>query len=114
MQCIPDATSIFFSNMSASKNVGVSVAPRTYSFECVQCRQSVVISGLKCDLCSKVYHPRCGGRVKMCCGRELTNPLTFVPNSELTIHNNNNNIYTQQLYIQSQGKNPKFYINNDK
>ncbi|KAK9874045.1 hypothetical protein WA026_002401 [Henosepilachna vigintioctopunctata] len=73
--------------MSSNKNVDVSVAPQIDSYKCGQCRQSVVKSGLKCILCSKVYHPRCGGRVKMCCGEELTNPLTCEPNSEQTAHN---------------------------
>ncbi|KAK9878330.1 hypothetical protein WA026_021345 [Henosepilachna vigintioctopunctata] len=73
--------------MSSNKNVDVSVAPQIDSYKCGQCRQSVVKSGLKCNMCSKVYHPRCGGRVKMCCGEELTNPLYCEPNSEQTAHN---------------------------
>lgn len=63
--------------MSVNEQVAMHVVPQTESLKCASCKQTVAKNGVKCKLCPKVFHLRCGGRIKVCCEEELTTLLNI-------------------------------------
>lgn len=79
--------------MSANKKVGASDALQIESFKCGSCKQSLVKVGFKCNICPSVYHPRCGSKLKICCGENLMTPISSQNNtSSITSESGSENL----------------------
>lgn len=50
----------------------MSVGLRVYPYICVECKNSIVKSGLKCNICPKIYHRSCASKLKKCCEVEIS------------------------------------------
>ncbi|KAL3281848.1 hypothetical protein HHI36_005051 [Cryptolaemus montrouzieri] len=57
--------------MTSSGKVGTSDALFTEPNKCDFCGNSVVKSGVKCNVCPKVFHRSCSGKIKKCCDEEI-------------------------------------------
>ncbi|KAL3274907.1 hypothetical protein HHI36_019688 [Cryptolaemus montrouzieri] len=57
--------------MASSGKVGTSDALFTEPNKCDFCGNSVVKSGVKCNVCPKVFHRSCSGKIKKCCDEEI-------------------------------------------
>lgn len=58
--------------MSSSKIVGASESLKVIIPECGYCKRTIVKSGAKCNICTKVYHPSCANKAKKCCKEDLS------------------------------------------
>lgn len=59
--------------MSSSKIVGASMPLQIVIPECSYCKRSIMKNLVKCNSCTKVYHPSCANRTKKCCGEDFQN-----------------------------------------
>lgn len=56
--------------MSSNSKLGANVVLSAEAIKCDFCGRLVVKSGVKCNLCPKVFHRNCSGKVKKCCVEE--------------------------------------------
>lgn len=61
--------------MSSNKKPNSSESLKLDIPECGSCKRTIVKNIVKCNICTKVYHPGCANKIKKCCDDDFINSI---------------------------------------